>query len=403
MRAGYRLATHRRSPGPLLRSATGHAGVAELADAPGLGPGGSHRVGSSPTARTFVPGLASAAVHVDELPTPVPVVDLAAFEHNVATMAARWPGVTCRPHVKAFKSTAMAGRLAAAGHTAFCCATAREVEGMARAGLGDDLLLANELLDPDRLSALGALVTDDRARITVAVDSSATIAAAAAAGLREVLIDVNVGLPRCGCPIDDAGRLAERARSAGLSVRGVMGYEGHLMVETDRAAREDGVERSMAMLLEAHGTVGGEVISGGGTGTWDCNRWVTELQAGSYTLMDTAYAQLGLPFRQALWIQSTVVSVNPQGFAVCDAGLKSLGMDHGDPSIDDATVWFCSDEHVTFGPARGADATSLPPIGSGVRVWPAHIDPTIALHEVLWVADADGRIVDQWPVDLRNW
>lgn len=159
----------------------------------------------------------------------------------------------------------------------------------------------------------------------------------------------------------------------------------------------------MALLLEAHAVVGGEVISGGGTGTWDLNHWVTELQAGSYTLMDTAYAQLGLPFRPALWIHSTVLSRHPQGYAVCDAGLKSLGMDHGNPSIDGATVWFCSDEHITFGPAPGADATSLPEVGSHVRVWPAHVDPTIALHECLWVVDADGHVVDRWPVDLRNW
>src|SRR4051812_33664817 len=113
-------------------------------------------------------------------------------------MGERWPGASLRPHAKAFKSTALAARLAAAGHRGFCCATVREMLGMAAAGLGDDLLLANQSLDPTRLASLGALVTSGAARITVAVDSPETIAAAAAGGITEVLIDVSVGMPRCG-------------------------------------------------------------------------------------------------------------------------------------------------------------------------------------------------------------
>ena len=102
---------------------------------------------------------------------------------------------------------------------------------MAHAGLGEDLLLANEVADATRLGALAR----EGARVTVAVDSEETIAAAARAGVPEVLIDVNVGLPRCGCRAEDAGHLADRARSAGLVVRGVMGYEGHIVGLEDRA------------------------------------------------------------------------------------------------------------------------------------------------------------------------
>lgn len=335
---------------------------------------------------------------VHELSTPALVVDAAAFEHNVATMTAARPGRSLRPHVKAFKSTALAARLADAGHRRFCCATTREVEGMAAAGLGDDLLLANEVVDVRRLGRLADLVRDDRARVTVAVDSDETVDAAASAGPREVLVDVAVGLPRCGCRPDDAGRLADRARRAGLEVRGVMGYEGHLVGVADRAGREEGVAVAMALLAAAHAEVGGDVVSGGGTGTYDCNRWITELQAGSYVLMDTQYAALGLPFREALRLSTTVVSVG-DGWAVCDGGLKSLGMDHGDPSIDGARVWFCSDEHITFSGDPGVD---LPPVGRRIEVRPAHVDPTIALHEELWVADGE-QIVDRWPVDLRGW
>ena len=340
-------------------------------------------------------------MHIDELPSPALVVDLDAFDRNVATMAARWPGSTLRPHVKAFKSTALASRLAAAGHPAFCCATIREMEGMAAAGLGEDLLLANEVLDARRLGALA----EAGARITVAVDSTETIAAAVAGGVGEVLIDVNVGMPRCGCASADAGRLADEARAAGLAVRGVMGYEGHVVGLEERPARVTGVEESMTLLEAAHADVGGEVVSGGGTGTWDLNTSITELQAGSYLLMDTAYDKLGLPFEQALSLAGTVLSTNGEGgWAVADVGLKSLGMDHGNPSLaapDGARVWFCSDEHLTFGPPKGS---SGPParVGDRVRVIPAHVDPTVALHERMHVTRGD-EVVDVWPVDLRNW
>ena len=93
-------------------------------------------------------------MRIEELSTPALVVDLDAFERNVARMAELRPGRALRPHVKAFKSTALASRLRDAGHPAFCCATEAEVLGMARAGLGDDLLLANECVDDQRLRAM---------------------------------------------------------------------------------------------------------------------------------------------------------------------------------------------------------------------------------------------------------
>jgi len=334
-------------------------------------------------------------VKVHDLRTPALLVDVHAFDANVVTMARRWPGTSLRPHVKAFKSTALARRLAEAGHTAFCCATVKEVAGMAAAGLGEDLLLANECLD---LSPLTPIVQADRARITVAVDSAETVEAAARAGIRDVLVDVDVGLPRCGCDPADAGRLADLARSRGLEVRGVMGYEGHLMREPG-ATKAELVERSMALLLEAHAEVGGDVVSGGGTGTWDVNRWVTELQAGSYCLMDTEYVAHAPEFRNALFALGTVISRSAKGWAVLDTGLKCFAMDHGNPTVVDAgDCWFVSDEHLTFGVAEGTDVR----VGDRVRVLPAHVDPTVSQHERLHVVDGD-EVVEVWEVDLRHW
>ncbi|MEE2675255.1 MAG: alanine racemase [Myxococcota bacterium] len=330
---------------------------------------------------------------IHDLGTPALLLDVEALDHNLDVFSKALPGPRLRPHVKAHKCTALARRQAQLGHRGFTCATVREMVGLAKAGLGYDLLLANEVVDPERLGQLAAL----DARVTVAVDSEPTIRAAARAGIGEVLIDVNVGLPRCGCRVEDAGALADLARREGVSVRGVMGYEGHVVGNEDREEREAGCAESMQLLLRAHEQVGGDVISAGGTGTYDCNRWATEIQAGSYALMDTAYSKLGFPLRQALFLWCSVISV-ADNFAVADGGLKSLGMDHGNPGLPDGKLWFCSDEHITFAPAEDAPVK----VGDKLRLVPAHVDPTIAYHEQIQLISGE-TTVDTWPVDLRGW
>ncbi len=341
---------------------------------------------------------------VHDLPTPSLVVDIDRLDANIDAMAATRPGAALRPHVKAFKSTALARHVAErGGHRNFCCATLREMEGMADAGLGEDLLLANETLDADRLRRL---VQRGDARVTVAVDSPETVEVAAAAGA-DVLVDVDVGLPRCGCRPEDAGRLADLARSRGLTVRGVMGYEGHAVGNPDRAERTARVAEAMQLLRTAHDHVGGDITSAGGTGTFDLHDWAGEVQAGSYLLMDTHYARLGLPFEHALRLETTVISTSPtRGWGVTDCGLKSLGMDHGNPDIPGWNVFFCSDEHTTFLPLGDCDGGTgdgaLPSIGDRLAVLPAHVDPTVAYHERLHVVRGD-EVVDVWEVDLRGW
>lgn len=330
---------------------------------------------------------------IDQLPTPSLVVERSAFDRNLAAMSQARPGDRLRPHVKAFKSTALAREMQAIGHHRFCTATVAEIEGMVAAGVGSDLLLANEVIDYRRLGVL----VEQGADITAAVDSDDVLAAVVAGGVKRVLIDVEVGLPRCGCDPSEAGRLADAARAAGLEVRGVMGYEGHLMMVPDANRRKEKVEAAMALLLAAHDDVGGDIVSGGGTGTYAVNEWVTEIQAGSYCLMDTQYATLEVPFEVALSVLASVVSVSAKGWAVADAGLKAFAMDHGNPTWPDGELRFCSDEHSTL----STDLTPLK-VGDQVRLLPAHVDPTIAKHERLWVVDGE-YVVDQWPVDLRHW
>ena len=335
-------------------------------------------------------------MNVGDLPTPALLVDARALERNLATMAAARPGDALRPHVKAHKCTAIAAAQLRHGHRHFTCATTREMVGLAQAGIGDDLLPANETVDRGRLAGIAGW--QDRVRMTVAVDSAATIDAAATAGVRDVLIDVAVGLPRCGCPPEDAGRLADGARAEGLRVRGVMGYEGHLMMVADRTEKAARVAEAVGLLRAAHADVGGEIVSAGGTGTYDLHHEATEVQAGTYALMDTDYAKLGQPFELAVSVLGTVISVSRR-WAVLDVGLKALALDHGNPDVDGGAVWFCSDEHLTYAPA---DGQRWPVVGERVRVWPAHLDPTMAKHELLRVVE-DDHVVDTWAIDLAGW
>jgi D-serine deaminase-like pyridoxal phosphate-dependent protein len=181
-----------------------------------------------------------------------------------------------------------------------------------------------------------------------------------------------------------------------------MGYEGHVQHEVDRQRRERRVARAMEDLARAHAEVGGEVVSGGGTGSWDCNHVVTELQAGSFVLMDGDYARLDLPFREGLVLLTTVVSVSARGHAVLDGGLKALAMDSGGPAlVGGGDVQFCSDEHTTV---VGGSWT----VGDRAGLRPAHIDPTIAKHEVMHLVDdaaagGDAEVLGSWSVDLRGW
>ena len=178
-----------------------------------------------------------------------------------------------------------------------------------------------------------------------------------------------------------------------------MGYEGHLMREPGDT-KADLVERSMGVLLEAAAAVGGDVVSGGGTGTWDTNTWVTELQAGSYCLMDTEYTapRGGLRERAVREQHGDLRHRRASGACSTPASRPSAWTTATPRVLDVGDCWFVSDEHITFGLAEGATVA----VGDRVRVIPAHVDPTVSQHERLHLVDGD-EVLEVWDVDLRGW
>ena len=244
-----------------------------------------------------------------------------------------------RPHFKAHKTPEIARRQLSAGScSGLTCATVSEAE--VAADLCDDLLIANEPIGPGKCERIAALAR--RVRMTVAVDSEAGLdaigVAARNAGVTVgVLVDLNVGQMRCGVePGHDVVQLARRAASVdGVALRGLMGYEGHVVSLPDRAEREVRTRASMAGLVESAAMLRAsglpcELVSAGGTGTYDISgriAGITEIQAGSYVLMDTDYGQLDVPFEQAFWVLGTVIS-RPEPSAP-RGGLRSQVDDQG--------------------------------------------------------------------------
>jgi D-serine deaminase-like pyridoxal phosphate-dependent protein len=226
-----------------------------------------------------------------------------------------------------------------------------------------------------------------------------------------VLVDLNVGQGRCGVEPGEAAVVLARhaAQSDGVMLRGVMGYEGHLQPVRDRAERENRTRAAMrglvntASLLRSSG-LSCDVVSAGGTGTYDISgriEGITEIQAGSYALMDTDYAGVGVPFEPAFHVLGTVVSRPTRDRCVADCGHKSMTKDHGNPrvrGIEGASVISLNDEHATI--ALPTDSTVS--IGDLIEVLPSHVDPTINLHDVFYVVEGE-RVVDIWPIAARGY
>jgi D-serine deaminase-like pyridoxal phosphate-dependent protein len=351
----------------------------------------------------------SQALPVTSLSTPALVVDLDVFEANVAAMGSllRGTGKTVRPHVKTHRTPELARRQLGGAAIGITCATVGEAEAMVEAGI-DDVLVANEVVDPGKVARLVALA--QRARIAVAVDDPEPVATLSREAARvratvDVLIDVDVLLHRCGVgSAQDAIRLAEAIdRAPGLRLRGVMGYEGRLRLkDAHRAGKIAGAYATLAevraSLLDAGFAV--DVVSAAGTSTLPdalADPAITEVQAGVYALMEPELLDLGLPFRCAAAIRGTVISRHP-GRIVLDLGRRVVGMEYGPPVPIGfvATRIAISDEHAVI-----EMEDPLPLLGSHLDLAPGQIRTTFNLHDHVWISRGD-RLIDRWPITARG-
>lgn len=345
-------------------------------------------------------------------PTPYLQVDLARMRRNVRDAAERAgvAMVALRPHAKTHKSVEIARLQLSSGATGLTVATIGEAEVFVRHGC-EDVFIAYPLWLDDR--AAGRLRDlADRATVAFGIDSveAAANAGRLLGGTRvEVLVEVDSGQHRTGCPPDDAGRVAAVAARAGMRVRGIFTFPGHSYSPGAAATAADDERRALAAArdaVQAHG-LDVRVVSGGSTPSlWDTDtRTVTELRPGVYVFGDAQQWELGTMAAEdiALTAVATVVS-HAGGRAVLDSGSKVLGADrapyatgHG-RLLDhpDARIVALSEHHAVVDLA----GAPLPRLGETVRVVPNHVCAAVNLADSLWVEEHGS--LRPWPVSARG-
>jgi 3-hydroxy-D-aspartate aldolase len=343
-----------------------------------------------------------------EIITPALLLDLDAFEANLARMMehVKRCGKALRPHAKAHKCVEIAKRQIAAGARGVCVATLAEAELMSKAGM-PGLLLTSPVADPRKIARIvetGAMVVVDDVQQAEWYQE-----ATRGAGQKiDVLVDLDVGDHRTGArDTAQALEIAEMVdRASHLRLRGLQAYSvvgSHAAPGEERTRISREVFACAAATRDAMARKGlpTEILSGGSTGTWQVDTALpelTELQAGSFVLMDLAYRRAGLDFRHALTVMATVVSANHDAFVTVDAGFKSFSTDRGyGPealNLPGSGYRWGGDE---FGYVDTAGAASRPRLGDKIEFIPPHCDPTVNLYTSMYACRGE-RVEAVWPV-----
>lgn len=336
-------------------------------------------------------------MHVHEIRTPALLVDLDAMESNLGRMAAffRDKPARLRPHFKNHKVPLLAWKQLEAGAIGITCATLREAEILVRHGVRG-ILVANEISSEDKIHWFADL--SRHADVIVAVDDERVVAEMGCIARRlraalSVVVDINVGLNRCGVqPGEPACRLARAAVENKLRLRGVMGYEGHLQAEPPGEERDRQVQAVGKMLvdskelIESAGIPAG-IVSTGGTGTHavaGVYPGVTEIQAGSYLLMDTMYVKRGSDFQRSLTVLTTVISHPEPGRAVVDCGMKALSAERGLSTVKDIEGVEVQALHAEHGLLAIRNSTAGIEAGRKIELWVHYSDATVNLHNRMY-------------------
>jgi D-serine deaminase-like pyridoxal phosphate-dependent protein len=349
---------------------------------------------------------------LDALDTPRALIDLDVLDRNLGYLqdACRRHGKDLRIHFKSLKCGSLARYLQARGVDRFLCAKLNEAEVLQAAGIAD-VLVANQIVGPVKLARLARLAR--HGRLSACVDDIDNVRQLGEAARREgveigVLVEVDVGMARCGVePSEPALALARAiADQTGLRFAGLQGYDGHLQLLADRDEKRARCHAGLDRLLETRrllerNNIAVELVTGAGTGTWEFaaeHPALTELQPGSFLLMDAAYHAVRPEFGCSLSVLATVVSRRP-GWYVLDAGSKAISQDFGKPLVKgrpEEKVVKLAEEHT-----KVEDGGSGPRVGERREVFPAHCCATMNLHREC-VAVRGGRVEAIWPIEASG-
>jgi D-serine deaminase-like pyridoxal phosphate-dependent protein len=349
--------------------------------------------------------------HRLDVVTPALLLDLPVARRNITKMADRLKKMpaSLRPHIKVHKSPELARMQVEAGAIGLSTATVWEAMVLVRSGL-DSIFIVNTIAGREKLAALAELARD--ADVMVAIDdatNAADIAAAARAAKSTVgvLIEVDTGMDRAG--VDTPEQALELARKVaalgGVRLLGVTGYEGHCSLTPERELRSTRQRAAMSVLVQAAERLTSAgfpspIVSAGGTATWDWTATtpgVTEIQAGSYAVMDNFHAPMAGDFEKGITVLTTVIS-RPPDRVIVDAGNKSLGA----PAL--STIRGHVLEALRFDEEHGifvADAGYPLHVGDVVELVPGYAPGTVNWYDAYHVVEGD-RVIDIWPVIPRG-
>jgi len=354
---------------------------------------------------------------IDQLLTPSVLIDLDALERNVARMqqVCTAHGVQLWPHIKTHKMLEVARMQLAAGATGLVCAKLSEAEAMVPSGVRR-LMIANSLVDlrlAKRLRALHASLEELRLAVTSQPQAEALAGLLKAAGIRcPIMVAVDTGLGREGTRSHEDSlavvRYVQQQRT--MELRGLYTHEGH----TYSAARDE-TDQHIAHVVETLAGVKDAADA-------DLELWpgcsvtahrmaavpgVTTVRPGTYVFGDLSLAEKHQVMAWedlAATILTTVVDRPSAGFALLDAGSKTLSSDRtaegvyaADYDRRNIQVTRCSEEH---GWTSGEDVNALR-VGERLRLVPAHVCPAINLHNEVKVIRGQ-EVVDTWRVDARG-
>ena len=318
------------------------------------------------------------------------------MEGNLRLMAAFFngSGAKLRPHFKAHQVFYLAKRQMQYGAIGLTCARLDQAERLVSQGI-HSVLIANEIAGEPKIRDF--LDLGRRAPVLVAVDNAKVVAdMARLAGKRRaqvnLLVDVDVRLSRCGVrPGEAALALTQLILEKGLRFRGLMGYEGQVALppgpEKDRVVCESltRLTETKSLIEQAGIPVG--IVSCGGSSDFSiaakCPH-VTEIQAGSYLLMDSSYEPYAPEFRPTLTVLSTVISKTPGERIVADAGFRVMSGELGLPSIKGTPGLRTKALHIEHSILEITDSSCPIEVGEKVEIWVRFLDQTLGLHDHLF-------------------
>lgn len=346
-------------------------------------------------------------MRVEELETPIPVVDIDIMQANI-TRLQNYLGehkIANRPHIKTHKIPAIAQMQMDAGAVGITCQKVSEAEVMADAGF-KDIFITYNIVGEKKLARLMALA----ARVTVSVTADSDVVvhglskAAQAAGLTlTVLIECDTGGGRCG--VQSPQEAADLARLiAGLPNL----HFGGLMTYPTNDHLDDFVRTTRSLLKDDHLNI--ERVSGGGTpGMWQIHTHpeITEHRAGIYVYGDRLTLRSGSVLLEncAIKVHATVVSRPTAERGILDAGSKSLSSDlHGLDGYGyiceypDAKIHHLSEEH---GHVDFSACAKKPEIGERVTIIPNHCCTVTSLFDEV-IGSRNGEVEVRWKVAARG-